>query len=62
MLKTVSAVGPIASVEIKDKEQDGKRIQMDRDAKELAQKGHKSQQTAKLKMWIRAEKTETSKN
>ena len=60
MLKTASAVGP--TMEIGDQEQDGKKIQVEnRDEKEPIQKSCKSQQTAKSKKWIRAEKSEAAR-
>ncbi len=37
MLKTTLTVGSATSVEIRDEEQDGKKIQMDGDEKEPAQ-------------------------
>ena len=49
MLKTASAVGPAALVEVGDEEQDGKGIEVDRDEKEPAQKSRKGEQTAKPK-------------
>ncbi len=52
MLKTVSAVGPAASVEVENEEQDGKRIQVDESEKEPIYKSRKSQKTAKSKKWI----------
>ena len=50
MLQITPAIGPIVSVEIRNKEQDSKKIQVENwDKKELVQKGRKSQQTAKSK-------------
>ncbi len=62
MLKTTSAAGPAASVEVGDREQNGKRVQVEnQDEKELVQKSRKGQKTAKSKKWIRAEKVEASR-
>ncbi len=66
MLKVTSVVGPTASVEVGDEEQDGKRIQVeDWDEKEPVQQSHKgqpkSQKTAKSKKWIQAKNTEASR-
>ncbi len=56
MLKTTSAAGPTENLE-----QGGQRIQVEnQDEKEPAQKSRKGQETAKLKKWIRAEKSEIS--
>ncbi len=35
MLKTTSVISPANSAEVEDEEQDGKRIQIDRDEKKL---------------------------
>ncbi len=68
MLKTTLAVGPAASAEIRDEEQDGKGIRVDGDEKEPTQPAQKSckgqskgQKTAKSKKWIQAEKSEASR-
>ena len=42
MLKPTSTAGPVALTEIKNKEQDNKKIQINRGKKKLAQKSHKN--------------------
>ncbi len=61
MLKTTPAAGPAASAEVRNKKQNGKKIQVDRGEKELVQKSYKGQKTAKSKKWIQAEKLEASR-
>ena len=64
MLKTTSAAGPAALVEVGDKnlKKSGQGVQVeDQDEKEPAQKSHKGQKgqkTAKSKKWIHIEKAE----
>ena len=43
MLKTILAVGPTASIEVEKEEQDGEKIQVDGNEKELAKKNCKGQ-------------------
>ena len=60
MLKTASAVD--LAVRVDHKEQNGKGIQVENwDEKEPIQKSRKSQQTAKSKKWIQAEKSEATR-
>ena len=64
VLKTTSATGLAASVEIKDGnlEKNGQEVQVkDQNEKEPTQKSRKGQKMAKSKKWIHAKKTETSR-